>query len=111
MIPIDEGVRGSLANERTHLAWQRTAMSWAGAGAVVTRYFAEDGVVRPRTATGALMMVIGALIWLDGARRYRRAAEAIHGGQAPVVPTAAIRVVWVATVAVIAATIVVEVLA
>ncbi len=111
MIPLDEGVRGSLANERTHLAWQRTALSWAGAGAVVTRYFAEDGVVRPRTATGALMLLIGALLWVDGTRRHRRAAEAIHRGQTPVVPAAAIRVVWVATVAVIAVVIVVEVLA
>ena len=111
MIPLDGGVRGSLANERTHLAWQRTAMSWAGAGAVVTRYFAEDGVVRPRTATGVLMVLIGGLIWLDGSRRYRRADEAIRRGDTPVVPTATIRVVWLATVAVVTATIVVELVA
>lgn len=111
MIPFDEGVRGSLANERTHLAWQRTAMSWAGAGAVVTRYFAEDGVLRPRTATGVLMLLIGGLIWRDGSRRYRRADEAIRAGRPPVVPADAIRVVWLATVAVIAVTIVIEVVA
>lgn len=111
MIPFDEGVRGSLANERTHLAWQRTAMSWAGAGAVVTRYFSEDGVLRPRTATGVLMMLIGGLIWIDGSQRYRRAHEAIREGRAPVVPAATIRVVWLATVVVIAVTIAVEVVA
>ena len=111
MTPVDEGVQGSLANERTHLAWQRTAMSWAGAGAVVTRYFSEDGVVRPRTATGVLMLLIGGLIWLDGSRRYRRADEALRRGATPAVPTATIRVVWLATVAVIAVTTVVEVLA
>jgi uncharacterized membrane protein YidH (DUF202 family) len=75
-------VLGSLANERTHLAWQRTAMSWAGAGAAVIRVFAEDGVLRLRTATGALMVLVGALVWVDGQRRYRAADAAIRAGGA-----------------------------
>jgi hypothetical protein len=52
-------------------------MSGAGAGAVVTRYFAADGPVRPQTAVGMLMLAVGALMWLDGSRRYHRADAAI----------------------------------
>lgn len=108
MTPPDAAVLGSLANERTHLAWQRTAMSWAGAGAVVMRYFAEDGVLRPRTATGALMVLIGALMWLDGSRRYHAADAAIRRGERPQVPTRTIHSVWLATVVVTGVAIAVE---
>jgi len=101
----------SLANERNLLAWQRTAMSWGGAGAVVTRYFATDGLLQPQTAVGMLMLVIGALMWLDGTQRYRRAAASIRAAETPGVPIVTIRVVWVATVAVTVAAALVELLA
>ena len=105
----DAGVLGSLANERTHLAWQRTAMSWAGAGAAVIRVFAEDGVLRPRTATGVLMVLVGGLVWVDGQRRYRAADAAIRAGAPPRVPVHSIRAVWLATVLAVAVTVVAEV--
>ena len=82
----------SLANERSHLAWQRTAMSWGGAGAVVTRYFAEDGLVTAADDGGVLMIVVGALMWLDGAAATtapvairRRAVRSVAGDRSDVV--------------------------
>jgi uncharacterized membrane protein YidH (DUF202 family) len=101
-------VAASLANERNLLAWQRTAMSWAAAGAVVTRYFATDGLLRPSTVVGMLMMVVGALVWLDGTRRYHRAVIAIRANAHVPVPVRAIQAVWIASVVVIATAIVVE---
>ena len=105
-------VLSSLANERNLLAWQRTAMSWGGAGAVVTRYFATDGLLRAQTVVGMLMLVVGALMWLDGTRRYHRVADALRapGARAVAIPLATIRVVWLSTVAVTVAAVVVEVL-
>jgi uncharacterized membrane protein YidH (DUF202 family) len=104
----DDGVLSSLANERSHLAWQRTAMSWGGAGAVVTRYFAEDGILTLRTTVGMAMLVVGALMWLDGSRRYHHAARAIREGRPVEVPVATLRAVWLATVVVIALAVGVE---
>jgi uncharacterized membrane protein YidH (DUF202 family) len=105
-------VLSSLANERNLLAWQRTAMSWGGAGAVVTRYFATDGLLRPQTVVGMLMLVVGALMWLDGARRYHRVADALRvpGAHGVAIPLTTIRVVWLSTVTVTVAATVVEVL-
>ena len=108
---VDSAVLRSLANERNLLAWQRTAMSWGGAGAVVTRFFAADGLLRPPTVVGMLMLVIGAAMWLDGTQRYRRAAASIRAAETPTVPLVTIQVVWVATVAVTVAAVLVEVAA
>lgn len=105
-----DGVLTSLANERSHLAWQRTAMSWGAAGALVTRYFATEGLFTAQTTVGMLMLVVGALMWLDGTRRYHRAATAIRAADPVPVPVGTIRMVWLATVVVIAAAVVVEVL-
>lgn len=102
-------VAASLANERNLLAWQRTAMSWGAAGAVVTRFFAPEGLLRPSTIVGMLMLVVGALVWLDGTRRYHRAVIAIRTGAHVPVPVGAIQAVWIASVLVVATAVVVEV--
>ena len=104
-------VLASLANERTLLAWQRTAMSWGGAGAIVTRYFADDGLLRPHTLVGVGMLLVGALMWMDGTRRYRHADAAIRRDEDVTVPIGTIRAVWLATVVAIAAAVLVEVIA
>lgn len=51
----------SLANERNGLAWQRTALSWLGAVAVVARYVSEGGVMHARTLLGMLMSAVGVI--------------------------------------------------
>ncbi len=74
-------VLGSLAAERVHLAWNRTALSWGGAGAATVRYFADDGFLRPSTAIGFAMLMVGALSWAGGTSEYRRTMAAIRADE------------------------------
>ena len=104
----DRDVLGSLANERNGLAWQRTALSWFGAGAAVVRYFSGDGLVTSRSTIGYLMLVLGAFIWIDGTRRYQFHDQRIRDDAPNVVPAGTIRSIGYATTAVIVAIIVVE---
>ncbi len=105
----DPDVLGSLANERNGLAWQRTALSWVASGAAVARYFAEGGLLRPSTVIGLIMVVIGAVMWLESARRYRYDAHAIRSNEVVRSPAASIRLLWLVTTSLIAMAIVVEV--
>jgi hypothetical protein len=63
---------GGAQRERTSLAWQRSASSFAGLGAVVL------GVAAHRDAPGllalsALLVVAAAAVWLHGGRAYGHA--------------------------------------
>ncbi len=103
------GVIDSLANERVGLAWQRTALSWLAAGLGVVRYFAADGILHRRTVVGWAMVVVAGILWIDGARRYRMVDRALRTDQPTSVPRGTIVMVWLATVAVIFASIAFEV--
>lgn len=98
----------SLVNERNGLAWQRTALSWLGAGAVVARYVSEGGVMHARTLLGMLMSAVGVIIWAGGAERYRRKDRRIRADEQTPLPTGVIPLVWLVTLAVIAALAAVE---
>ncbi len=64
-----------LANERTALAWQRTALSVVVAALVVARLSLDR--VGPAVAVATVAgVVLGAWVALEGLRRYR----ARHGG-------------------------------
>ena len=73
-----------LADERSSLAWQRTSLSVATAGAVAARLtFDRLGVV-------AIILFVGALalsLWLlvESRRRYRRHERRPRGGKATLV--------------------------
>jgi uncharacterized membrane protein YidH (DUF202 family) len=105
---FDPDVIGSLALERNVLAWQRTAMSWAAAGCTVTRYFSRGGLFAIRTSIGYLMLAVGAMIWVDGIRRYHRQAAIIRSAQPITAAAFAVRSVGYATTLVVAAIIVIE---
>lgn len=83
-------------------------MSWAAAGATVTRYFSRGGVFAVRTSIGYLMLAMGAMIWVDGVRRYHRQAAMIRSARPITAPAVAIRSVGYATTLVIAAIVVIE---
>jgi uncharacterized membrane protein YidH (DUF202 family) len=102
-------LRESLANERNGLAWQRTSLSWMGSGAAVTRYFADDGLLRAQTIVGWLMLAVGGSMWLGSVRRYHRNADAIRDDVATTVPLAAIRATWIASVIAIGVAIATEI--
>ncbi|RNL61291.1 DUF202 domain-containing protein [Nocardioides marmoriginsengisoli] len=71
-------VRFSLANERTLLAYQRTAIGLIGASVAVA-HFLDDGALA-LTLAGALI-VSGAVAAVGGYRRYLAADHAIREGR------------------------------
>ena len=88
--PSPSATRDLLANERTLLAWARTAVALMGLGFVVARFglairqLAGIGAAQgPRgvsTAFGVALTLCGALLLLLASLRYRRIAEDIlHG--------------------------------
>jgi putative membrane protein len=71
-------VRDHLANERTLLAWQRTALALLGLGFLVDRFaFQGQGNGIIGSAVGLGLIVVGALASLAGTWRYLRTARDI----------------------------------
>jgi putative membrane protein len=77
--PTPERARDHLANERTFLAWLRTALAVIALGAVLAR------LASTRTAaTSAAVIVVsagGILTLIYGARRYYRVAADLEEGR------------------------------
>jgi putative membrane protein len=71
-------VRFTLANERTLLAYQRTAIGLVGA-AVAVAHFLEDEVLAPLLA--GVLLLTGAAAAVGGYQRYRAADKAIREGR------------------------------
>jgi putative membrane protein len=65
-------VRDHLANERTLLAWQRTALALLGLGFLVDRFAFEDGGSDLGSVMGLGLIAIGALASAAGTYRYLR---------------------------------------
>lgn len=71
--------------ERTYLAWQRTALSFAAVGAAVVHYGAEDS--QPvATALGALGLAMAAVLLAAAMPRYRHALPAARGQHRTALP-------------------------
>jgi len=76
---LDTDIRFLLANERTLLAWLRTALSLEAAGfALITLAHFPGG-----TAVGIGLVALGSVSALVGYRRYRTADRAIRSGFLP----------------------------
>ena len=67
-----------LANERTLLAWIRTAITLEAGGVALTQFVDEVGV-----AFGAVAILAGCASAMVGYVRYRRAEQAIRRGELP----------------------------
>jgi putative membrane protein len=76
---LDTDIRFLLANERTLLAWLRTALSLEAAGFVLIRF----GQVTGAAAVGLALLGLGAIGGLAGYQRYRIADHAIRAGTLP----------------------------
>jgi putative membrane protein len=77
--PLNEpDVRFSLANERTLLAYQRTAIGLIGASVAVA-HFLDDGVLALTLA--GVLIASGAVAVVGGYRRYLAADHAIREGR------------------------------
>jgi putative membrane protein len=71
-------VRFSLANERTLLAYQRTAIGLIGASVAVA-HFLDDGALA--LVLAGVLLASGAVAAVGGFRRYTAADQAIRAGR------------------------------
>ena len=71
---VDGGARNSLANERTFLAWFRTAVTLITLGAAVLRFH----LVKRSEATGFILLSMGVVIMYLGLIFYLRVQRSLH---------------------------------
>lgn len=77
---LDVDVRFLLANERTLLAWIRTALTMQ-AGGIALAHFVSDSLLG--FVTGVTAVLFGAVMAVVGYRRFRAADKAIRAGRLP----------------------------
>ena len=72
--------RFSFANERTFLAWIRTALALVAGGLAVTEVLPEFDVPGGRRLLGLPLIVLGAVIALTSLRRWEQSERAMRLG-------------------------------
>lgn len=77
---LDVDVRFLLANERTLLAWVRTALALIVGGLALTQL---SHISYQLSISGLLAMFAGAVLTAHGYHRYKRADRAIRMGELP----------------------------
>jgi putative membrane protein len=97
--PREPDYRFTLANERTLLAWVRTALALDAAGLGVVRFAPELGWPGSREAVGGVLVLLGAATAWSGYRRFLATDRAIRAGEP--LPSAAAPRVLAAAMAVI----------
>ena len=73
-------VRFSYANERTFLAWNRTALALVTAGLAITQLLPPFDVPGGRRMIGIPLIVLGIVIALASLRQWRLNEKAMHTG-------------------------------
>jgi putative membrane protein len=96
-VGTDPDYRFTLANERTFLAWIRTALALIAAGAAVTSLLPRLGTERPRSLLGLGLLLLGMTVAGGSYRRWDRNERALRLGVA-LPPTSLTRVVAVGVV-------------
>ncbi|MCB9524918.1 MAG: DUF202 domain-containing protein [Myxococcales bacterium] len=76
--------RDHLANERTYLAWVRTALGLVGLGVVLERFAADTRDSDWAELGGVLLIALGGLALFYGIERYLAVARLLEQGQFPV---------------------------
>jgi putative membrane protein len=83
---LDVDARFLLANERTLLAWVRTALTLIAGGVGIEQF---GTAVAGRTWFAALLLALGVAAAATGAARYRSADRSLRGGRVPATGVAA----------------------
>ncbi|SDD71540.1 YidH family protein [Actinokineospora iranica] len=73
--------RFTLANERTFLAWVRTALALVAGGVAVAQYLPDLGAPLPRSVIGVALIALGAVLAALSHRRWRRTQRAMRLGR------------------------------
>lgn len=73
--------RFTMANERTFLAWQRTALGLLAAAVAVVQLVPELSVPALRLIVGGVLAALAFLTAVAGLRRWNRVDEAMRRGQ------------------------------
>ncbi|MEO3761142.1 DUF202 domain-containing protein [Mycobacterium sp. B14F4] len=94
--------RFTLANERTFLAWQRTALGLLAAAVAVIQFVPELGIPGARHGLGLLLAALAILTAGMGLVRWRQVDRAVRSGlPLPRHPTPAYLAVGLAVIAVL----------
>lgn len=101
--PSDAG----LSNERTALAWQRTALSLVAASAIMAR-LTWSTLGAPALALLSIALILGAWVFLESSARYchdagTRCRQRSRGGRTPMALAAATALIAVTELAALAA--------
>jgi putative membrane protein len=92
--------RDHLANERTLLAWIRTAITVVGLGFIVDRLAVQGQATTIETWAGIAMVLFGAVLAAVGGYSYMRTERDLNAGSYR--PTVTLYVVLIAAVAIVA---------
>ena len=99
---VEPDPRFTLANERTFLAWNRTALALVGGG-LAAGQFVEFSSEAARLAVAVTPVVLGAVLSIASVRRWQRVQHALRQGKP--LPVASVTTLVGASVAVLAVTI------
>ena len=78
---VEPDYRFTLANERTFLAWLRTALSLLAAGVALDQFVPELGAPGLRTALGVGLGALSVLCAVGGLLRWHRVQQAMRRGR------------------------------
>ena len=110
----DPDYRFTLANERTFLAWVRTALALMAAGVAVIQFVPSFGLSGARHAVGLALVGLGGIVAAGSYRHWDRNERAMRMGHRlpvsllPRLLTAALAVVAAAVIAVVLAVVLAE---
>ena len=106
--PVDPepDVRFTYANERTFLAWNRTALALIATGVAATQLLPKLDLTWGRRVLGLPLIVLGAIVAAESLRHWRACEQAMRRGQAlPRSPMPVILTVGIVVVGALAASI------
>lgn len=98
---VEPDYRFSLANERTFLAYLRTALALDAGGLAVVQLLNDVGSAGPRQAAGVVLIALGLVIAVAGYRRCRVNQRAMRLGEP--LPGSSLGIVLIAAVGVVSA--------